>query len=221
MYLNSGVWLGPNLSLIHGPSCQTLQGFLIQLVLILLPFYFDAVDSVGSHFCISHKSSAVVTCTQFLPNLIIMYQSRAKLLTGLLSWVHILFVKQVPALIKYVLEWLISPFQVPAMVVEDHYYQELFWLITSLIIRFMGPTWGPPGANRTQVGPMLAPWILLSGFGWILDKIFTDPRYSFPEVLYGWFNARLQYPKCVSNGVTSVLHWAIGMRTLWKWIYKI
>ena len=33
----------------------------------------------------------------------------------------------------------------------------------SLIARFMGPTWGPPGADRTQVGPMLAPWTLLSG----------------------------------------------------------
>ena len=27
----------------------------------------------------------------------------------------------------------------------------------------MGPTWGPPGADRTKVGPMLAPWSLLSG----------------------------------------------------------
>ena len=34
---------------------------------------------------------------------------------------------------------------------------------TPLIARFMGPTWGPPGADRTQVGPMLAPWTLLSG----------------------------------------------------------
>ena len=33
----------------------------------------------------------------------------------------------------------------------------------SLIARFMGPTWGPPGADRTQEGPMLAPWIWLSG----------------------------------------------------------
>ena len=28
---------------------------------------------------------------------------------------------------------------------------------------FMGPTWGLSGADRTQVGPMLAPWTLLSG----------------------------------------------------------
>ena len=33
-----------------------------------------------------------------------------------------------------------------------------------LIARFMGPTWGPFRANRTQVGPMLAPWTLSSGF---------------------------------------------------------
>ena len=32
----------------------------------------------------------------------------------------------------------------------------------SLIARFMGPTWGPVGAGSTQVGPMLAPWTLLS-----------------------------------------------------------
>ena len=35
--------------------------------------------------------------------------------------------------------------------------------IISLIARFMGPTWGPSGADRTQVGPMLAPWTLLPG----------------------------------------------------------
>ena len=35
--------------------------------------------------------------------------------------------------------------------------------LTSLIARFMGPTWGPSGAARTQVGPMLAPSTFLSG----------------------------------------------------------
>ena len=38
----------------------------------------------------------------------------------------------------------------------------------SLIARFMGPTWGPSGAERTQVGPMLAPWTLLSGLCWMV-----------------------------------------------------
>ena len=35
--------------------------------------------------------------------------------------------------------------------------------LASLIARFMGPTWGPSGADRTQMGSMLAPWTLLSG----------------------------------------------------------
>ena len=36
-------------------------------------------------------------------------------------------------------------------------------LSVSLIARFMGPTWGPPGSCRPQMGPMLAPRTLLSG----------------------------------------------------------
>ena len=44
----------------------------------------------------------------------------------------------------------------------------LFWVCTQpmrdvTIAMFMGPTWGPSGADRTQVGLMLAPWTLLSG----------------------------------------------------------
>ena len=35
--------------------------------------------------------------------------------------------------------------------------------VVTVIARFMGPTWGPSGADRTQVGPMWAPWTLLSG----------------------------------------------------------
>ena len=31
------------------------------------------------------------------------------------------------------------------------------------IAKFMGPTWGPPGSCRPQMGPMLATWTLLSG----------------------------------------------------------
>ena len=38
-----------------------------------------------------------------------------------------------------------------------------FTPMTTQIARFIGPTWGPPGAARTQVGPMLATWTLISG----------------------------------------------------------
>ena len=37
--------------------------------------------------------------------------------------------------------------------------------ITSQIAKFMGPTWSPPGFCGSQMGPMLAPWTLLSGMG--------------------------------------------------------
>ena len=36
------------------------------------------------------------------------------------------------------------------------------------IARFMGPTWDPPGADRTQAGSMWATWTLLSGNAQIL-----------------------------------------------------
>ena len=41
-------------------------------------------------------------------------------------------------------------------------WSRLFPAIT-LIARFMGPTWGPPGSCRPQVDPMLVPWTLLCG----------------------------------------------------------
>ena len=37
------------------------------------------------------------------------------------------------------------------------------WPVLPLVARFMRPTWGPSGADRTEMGPMLAPWTLLSG----------------------------------------------------------
>ena len=35
--------------------------------------------------------------------------------------------------------------------------------LASQIAMFMGPTWAPPGSYLSQMGPMLAPWTLLSG----------------------------------------------------------
>ena len=40
---------------------------------------------------------------------------------------------------------------------------KLRWLALTQIAKFMGLTWGPPGSYRSQMGPMLAPWTLLSG----------------------------------------------------------
>ena len=56
--------------------------------------------------------------------------------------------------------------------------------ITSLIARFMGPTWCPSGAGRTQVGPMLAPWTLLSGIPSLgFDESLNWLRNWHPDTL--------------------------------------
>ena len=48
-------------------------------------------------------------------------------------------------------------------VLRDSPYCYQTYLISSQIAEFMRPTWGPPGSCRPQMGPMLAPWTLLSG----------------------------------------------------------
>ena len=39
----------------------------------------------------------------------------------------------------------------------------VFQLLLIQTAKFMEPTWGPSGSCRPQIGPMLAPWTLLSG----------------------------------------------------------
>ena len=50
-----------------------------------------------------------------------------------------------------------------------------YMMVTTLIARFMGQAWGPSGADRTQVGPMLVPWTLLSGY--MCSAISTPPPF--------------------------------------------
>ena len=49
----------------------------------------------------------------------------------------------------------------------------------------MEPTWGPSGADRTQVGPILAPWTWLSG---LISPSPASSAYKrlFQAVLFSW-----------------------------------
>ena len=57
-----------------------------------------------------------------------------------------------------------------------------WWLGTSVkvdskwtqIAKFMGPTWGPSGSCRPQIGPMLVPWTLLLGNAISATKFFLS-----------------------------------------------
>ena len=48
---------------------------------------------------------------------------------------------------------------------------------TTQITKFMGPTRGPPGSCRPQMGPMLTPWTLLSG-----DTLNATVKWKVPHI---------------------------------------
>ena len=81
--------------------------------------------------------------------------------------------------------------------------------IVAQIARFMGPTWGPSGADRTHVGPMVAQWTLLSGCWWSHDdaKGLDHRKRTFWHRYLGIFRLQQQgwnvYQK--SSHVTYVL----------------
>ena len=59
---------------------------------------------------------------------------------------------------------------------------------SSLMARFMVPTWDPSGADRTQVGPMLAPWPMLSGIQFTLCSVLLwfITVYDVPHEFDRW-----------------------------------
>ena len=87
----------------------------------------------------------------------------------------------------------------------------------TLIARFMGPTWGPSGADRTQVGPMLAPWTLLCRYLYRLSEIgcFFNEKYH-------WLYIQLKFPTkhqlhyfgLKRKGITSVYVAFVLVQTL-------
>ena len=96
----------------------------------------------------------------------------------------------------------------------------------------MGPTWGPSGADRTQVGPMLAPWTLLSdadgshvGPWTLLSASRPSTLIKLPSHKMWWFGSNihilscscalwkekhirlLSYPLCLTRDKYRVLVW--------------
>ena len=67
--------------------------------------------------------------------------------------------------------WLINLYSAGSVDIRDMNLVIRCNVITSLIARFMGPTWGPPGSCRPQMGPMLALWTLLSGLETLLVSL--------------------------------------------------
>ena len=70
---------------------------------------------------------------------------------------HHRFIMGIPIPIKHCL---LSKYRISFSL---HYENYKLTSPTPQIARFMRPTWGPPGSCRPKMGPMLAPWTLLSG----------------------------------------------------------
>ena len=67
----------------------------------------------------------------------------------------------------------------------------------------MGPTWGPPGSCRPQMGPMLAPWTLLSAeFYTGVISLLAPPKISFCH--------REPWARCIVAKLLGV--WVLGHR---------
>ena len=57
----------------------------------------------------------------------------------------------------------------------------------SQIAKFMGPAWGPLGSYRPQMGPMLAPWTLLSRVSLILFCFVSGDTVLTPYFALNWW----------------------------------
>ena len=93
--------------------------------------------------------------------------------------------------------------------------------VPSLITRFMGPTWGPSGADRTQVGPMLAPWTLLSGLPSHINE--ENSTLEFKALTYTWLDLHVDVAVkiyavfAVCNGFTLAVYCLLDERICRCW----
>ena len=86
---------------------------------------------------------------------------------------------------------LLHPFS-GQMQTDKHLVEEIV-LLQAQIARFMGPTWGPPGPCRPQMGPRLARWTLLSGYNLRKNatQISYDPQYT-NSTPHAWWRHRME-----------------------------
>ena len=92
-------------------------------------------------------------------------------------------------------------------------------LVQALEASFMGPTWGPPGADRTQVGPMWATRKLLSGIcstssvlAMVILQSCTKPSILWTFIIYLTRSSQFSIVKHLERSWTSL--WDITYKTI-------
>ena len=88
-------------------------------------------------------------------------------------------------------------------VTDDYVKGDCIIMVTTLIARFVRPTWGPSGADRTQVGPMLAPWTLLSGNHY-KDSRFQTVKTNLKVYVVVQANHKSRVPKSANHFPESI-----------------
>ena len=95
-------------------------------------------------------------------------------------------------------------------------------LLTSQIAKFIGPKWRPPRSSRPQMGPMLAPWTLLS---WLTSQTpkFMGPTWGPPGHVGPSWAPRWPYEACYQGLYQpNTLITTLGMllMTILTWQYR-
>ena len=93
-------------------------------------------------------------------------------------------------------------------------------IASSQIARLMGPTWDPSGADRTQVGPMLIPWTLLSGILQFQPDVWISKLVSIIISLVCIHNDTAKYISILRLRICTIFFINIGL--FWvMWIHNI
>ena len=105
------------------------------------------------------------------------------------------------------------------LITLPHIFSQRCHCKESLIARFMGPTWGPSGADRTQVGPMLVTLLCYLGYlfeslnknVWISNKISLKyilgdliHKSSLTQEITGCLTGTMPLPKPMMNQFTNI-----------------
>ena len=97
--------------------------------------------------------------------------------------------------------------------------------VWSQIARFMGPTWGPSGSCRPKLGPILAPWTLLSGvwYGDITHCGLVTPYiwcHRSGSTLVQVMAYCLTAPSHYLNECWLINHLYGPVTFIWEWFHK-
>ena len=85
----------------------------------------------------------------------------------------------------------------------------------------MGPTWGASGADRTQMGPMLAPWTLLSGCIVEMTYSAVDQHLEYTQLiqLCSYLGSRDSYSRVIVVPLFALCYTSgrsLGQGSLWN-----